>query len=46
MQSVRAGQYQTSPAVARIVLDVSSFPDVQVLPQFNGLYLVVTGASE
>lgn len=42
---IRAGQYQTNPPRARIVLDVSSFPDVEILPQFNGLYLVVTERS-
>jgi hypothetical protein len=39
---IRAGQYQTNPPRARIVLDVTSYPEVEVLPQFNGLYLVVT----
>ena len=39
---IRAGQYQTNPPRARIVLDVTSYPDVEVLPQFNGLYLIVT----
>jgi hypothetical protein len=39
---IRAGQYQTNPPRARIVLDVASYPDVEALPQFNGLYLVVT----
>lgn len=39
---IRVGQYQTNPPRVRIVLDVTSYPDVEVLPQFNGLYLVVT----
>ena len=42
---IRAGQYQMNPPRARIVLDVSSFPDVEILPQFNGLYLVITERS-
>lgn len=39
---IRAGQHQTNPPLVRIVLDVTSFPEVEVLPQFNGLYLIVT----
>ncbi|MDA1314204.1 MAG: AMIN domain-containing protein [Acidobacteria bacterium] len=39
---IRAGQYRTNPPSARIVLDVTSYPEVEVLPQFNGLYLIVT----
>jgi len=41
VQHVRAGQYQAKPPQSRIVLDVTSFPEVEILPQFNGLYLVV-----
>ena len=40
---VRAGQFQSHPPRARLVLDVESYPEIQFLPQFNGLYLVVTG---
>ncbi|HUG81557.1 MAG TPA: AMIN domain-containing protein [Bryobacterales bacterium] len=39
---IRAGQHQTNPPRARIVLDVNSYPEVEALPQFNGLYLIVT----
>ena len=41
VKRVRAGQYQVRPPQSRIVLDVTSFPEVEILPQFNGLYLVV-----
>ena len=43
---IRAGQYQIDPPRARLVLDVTSFPDVEILPQFNGLYLVITERSQ
>jgi hypothetical protein len=39
---IRAGQHQTNPPRVRIVLDVNSYPEVEALPQFNGLYLIVT----
>ena len=41
VKRIRAGQYRTNPPQARIVLDVTSFPEIEILPQFNGLYLVV-----
>ena len=40
---VRVGQFQIQPPKARLVLDVESYPEIEFLPQFNGLYLVVTG---
>ncbi len=43
VKRIRAGQYRANPPQSRIVLDVTSFPEVEILPQFNGLYLVVKG---
>ena len=40
---VRAGQFQQQPPMARLVIEVESYPEIEFLPQFNGLYLVVTG---
>jgi hypothetical protein len=41
VQRVRAAQLSADPPVARLVLDVSSFPKVEFFPQFNGLYIRV-----
>lgn len=46
VQRVRAAQLSADPPVARLVLDVSSFPKVEFFPQFNGLYIRVSESTE
>jgi hypothetical protein len=46
VQRVRAAQHRTDPPVARLVLDVNSFPKVEFFPQFNGLYIRVSENTE
>ncbi len=43
---VRAGQFRAQPPTARLVLEVESYPEIEFLPQFNGLYLVVSGKAQ
>jgi hypothetical protein len=43
---VRAAQHSIDPPVARLVIDVSSFPKVEFFPQFNGLYIRVSENTE
>ena len=43
---VRAGQFRVQPPTARLVLEVESYPEIEFLPQFNGLYLVVSGKAQ
>ena len=44
VQRVRAAQHQIDPPITRLVLDVSTYPNVEFFPQFNGLYVRVSGA--
>jgi hypothetical protein len=46
VQRVRAAQHRVDPPVARLVLDVNSFPKVEFFPQFNGLYIRVSENTE
>ena len=46
VKTVRAGQFRVQPPTARLVLDVESYPEIEFLPQFNGLYLVVSGKAQ
>ncbi len=46
VKRVRAGQFREQPPRARLVLDVESYPEIEFLPQFNGLYLVVSGKAQ
>ncbi len=46
VQRVRAAQHRVDPPVARLVLDVNSFPKVEFFPQFNGLYIRVSENDE
>ena len=46
VKRVRAGQFLQQPPTARLVLDVESYPEIEFLPQFNGLYLVVSGKAQ
>ena len=46
VQRVRAAQHRIDPPVARLVIDVNSFPKVEFFPQFNGLYIRVSENTE
>ena len=42
VEQIRVAQFRNEPPVARLVLDVEAYPEIEFLPQFNGLYLVVS----
>jgi hypothetical protein len=43
VQHVRVAQNQLDPPLVRLVLEVSSFPELQVVPRADGLMISVPG---
>jgi hypothetical protein len=43
VRGVRIAQNQIEPPVVRLVLEVSSFPELQILPRADGLQINVSG---